>query len=387
MGLKIANIIEEGRLGGPQIRIAEVAKHLTDEGIETSVILPNYKNEAFKKKLARYNIKTACFPLHRLTKDKRHLLRYVIFFLYEIIIVYKYFKKKRFDIVHCSGGSWQYKGVIAGKLAGSITLWHLNDTNMPIIVRFLFRLVARYFADGFIVAGQRVKEYYLERLDFRTIPIFEIQAPVDTSVFDPDKVKKDKKIMECPGLKIVTVGNINPSKGIEYFIEMASILNKQYKNLIYYIVGPIFNSQKNYSKKVFNMVQNFMLKNIHFYGPSENIPSLLKAADIYVCSSIAEASPVSLWEAMAMAKPIIATDVGDVSRFITDGENGFVVPTKDSGALAEKTGLLIQNESIRKKFGHKARRVARQHLDIDICIKKHKQSYENILKKNLGPKS
>jgi len=71
MGLRVANFIEEGRLGGPQIRIAEVAKHLNDIGIETTVILPKYQSEAFKQKLKEYNIKTVPLPIHRLTKDKK----------------------------------------------------------------------------------------------------------------------------------------------------------------------------------------------------------------------------------------------------------------------------------------------------------------------------
>lgn len=381
MGLKIANIIEEGRLGGPQIRIAEVAKQLNDINIETTVILPKYQSEAFKQKLNDYNIKTVCLPIHRLTKERKHLLKYILYFIYEIILLYRYFKEEHFDVIHCSGGSWQYKGVIAGKLAASKTLWHLNDTNMPVIVRFFFRLVARYFADGLIVAGKRVKEYYVDRLCFQTIPVFEIQAPVDTSVFNPDKVREDRKITECAGLKIVTVANVNYLKGIEYFVEMASILNKKHDDLFFVVVGSFFTSQTEYSKKIFELADNSMVKNIHFYGPSKNIPSILKAADIYVCSSIAEASPISVWEAMAMAKPVVSTNVGDVFRFIKNGENGFVVPTKDVDALAEKADFLIKNEDIRKEFGHKARRVAHQHLDIDICVKKHQQLYKEVLNK------
>ena len=379
MGLRVANIVEEGRLGGPQIRIAEVAKHLNDVNIETTVILPKYQSEAFKKKLEVYNIKTTTLPLRRLTKDKRHLMMYGLFLFHEIFILYKYFKKEKFDLIHCSGGAWQFKGVIAGSLTRSKTIWHLNDTNIQIIIRFLFLNLTRFLVDGIIVAGKQVKEYYFEHLGPQTIPIFEIQAPVDTSAFDPNKIKKDLKIMEHTGLKIVTVGNINPLKGIEYFVEMASILNNKYDDLNFFMVGSIFSSQRKYLKRIFELINKFGLKNIHFYGASDNIPSILKAADIYVCSSIAEASPISVWEAMAMKKPVVTTDVGDVSRFIRNGENGFVVPIRNAIALAEKASFLIKDENIRNLFGQKARMVAIQHLDINICVKKHIQFYRQVL--------
>jgi len=181
---------------------------------------------------------------------------------------------------------------------------------------------------------------------------------VDTALFDPEKVVKDPVIAVYAGLKIVTVGNINPTKGVEYFIEMASILNQWYDNLSFFVVGPHLDSQKVYSDKIIGLMKKCDLKNLHFCGSSENIPSILKAADIYVCSSIAEASPISVWEAMSMAKPIVSSDVGDVAKFIKDGVSGYIVPIKNAPAMAEKVGLLIENADLRKEVGTNARKIA-----------------------------
>ena len=282
------------------------------------------------------------------------------------------------DIVQCNG-SWQIKGVIAGSLSGAKVVWFLNDTQMPLLLRMIFRRLALICCDAVIANGNRAKKYYLDDLRLISIPFEVIQSPVDTSIFEPEKVEKDRKIMNCPGLKIVTVGNVNPLKGIEYFIEMASILNRLYDDLDFFVVGPRFDSQRVYSDKILRLIKQYGLKNLHFYGPSDNIPSVLKAADIYVCSSIAEASPISVWEAMSMEKAIVSTGVGDVANFIKDGESGFVVPIKDAAALAEKVGVLIEDEELRKKFGQKAREVAVKHLDIDICVKKHADFYQKII--------
>jgi len=378
MGLRVANIIEEGRLGGPQIRIVEVARQLNNMNIETTVILPKYESEKFKQKLNKYNIKTKSFPLHRFTKDKKLLLKCILFFLYEIFILYKYFKKEKFDLIHCSGGAWQYKGVVAGKLAGYKTLWHLNDTEMPSIVRLIFMFIASNFTDGLIVAGKRVKIFYIHQLGLRNKPVFEIQAPVDTTYFDPESADPDEIVNKPYGIKIVMVGNLNPKKGVEYFIYMADKLNKHFNHLHFFVVGKHFNSQKVYIEKLMNLKKKLNLKNLIFYGASNNVRNILKAANIYVCSSITEASPMSVWEAMSMEKAVVSTDVGDVSYFLENNVNGFIVPIKDPGSLAHKVKILINNYELRNSFGRKARETVRKYLDIKIVTKKHADVYKSI---------
>lgn len=377
--MKIANIIEEGRLGGPQIRIAEVAKRLKEQGIETTVIYPKYQSDLFKQRLDAYGIKNIRLPLHRLTKDKKHLLAYFFFFFYEIIYLYLFFKREQFDIIHCSGGSWQFKGIIAGKLAGSKTLWHLNDTGMPGFFRWIFRLIAPKFADGLIVAGKRVKDYYVEGLGLGDTPVIECLPPVNTDRFDPSKVEYDKSISEADGLKIVTVANINPTKGLEYFMRMAADLNRRYKRLNFFIVGPVYDTQKSYSKTLSKLQDRLRLDNLHFYGACQDVPNVLNAADIFVCTSISESGPMSVWEAMSMEKAIVSTDVGEVARFFKNAEIGFIVPIKDAEALAEKVGVLIENPDLRQEFGKKAREVACKYLDINVTTQKHIQAYRTVL--------
>jgi glycosyltransferase involved in cell wall biosynthesis len=376
--MKIATIIEDGRFGGPQRWITSVSGRFKDFGFDQIVLLPMLDSGRFYEELHAQGVSTKQLSLHRLTKEKAHLIKFILLFIPETIFLYKALKKDNIDIVHCNN-SWQFKGVIAGRFAGKKIVWHLHETSTPFFVNIIFKFLALHCADAFITAGKRVREYYLSDKRLANKPIMEIQAPVDTSVFDPGKVEKDCRIADCPGLKIVTVANVNHLKGTEYFIEMASILNNQYDNLGFFVVGPHFASQKAYSEKMIRMAQKYDLDNLHFCGLLENIPSVLKAADVYVCSSIAEASPISVWEAMSMGKAIVSTNVGDVAKFIKDGESGFVVPIKNAGALAEKVGMFIENADLRKKVGANARKIAIKNLDVDICVKKHADFYRKIM--------
>jgi glycosyltransferase involved in cell wall biosynthesis len=378
MGLRVCNIIEDGRFGGAQARIIAVADRLRNKGIETIVVLPKDDSGVFQLMLSQKKLQTIPIRLHRSSRNIPQLIRHFFYFIPELICLIRILKREKVDIVHCNG-SWQIKGVIGGKLTGKKVLWHLNDTRRIRIIDLFSYLAGKYLCDAFIFAAKRVRDYYLSNKSIARKPHFEIQAPVDTEVFDPDRVKPEKGLERNGYYSVVTIGNVNPAKGIEYFVEMVSLLNEKFENLWFCIVGPHFLEQGKYSRKLNIMIKKGGFKNIFFRGWVKDVRPILKAANIYVCSSVHEASPTSVWEAMAMGKPIVATDVGDVARFIMDGENGFVVPPRNSEALAEKVEILLRDEKRRRKFSERVRNLAVEHLDIDVCVKKHAQAYRYVL--------
>lgn len=375
MIIRVANIIEDGRFGGPQRRIAEVAFRLKDYDIETTVIYPKNNSVKFKKILTEYKIKQKQISLHRLTKVKKDLFLYFICFIYEIILLSVYLKKNHFDVIHISGGIWQIKGAIAGKLAGKKVLWHLNDTNTPKIIQILFKYIAKYCTDGFIVAGRRVKRVYIDDLHITTQPVFEIQAPVESIYYSPYKrVKRNNKI------QIVTVGNINPTKNTMLFAQVAKILNRKYKNILTFkVAGELFKSQSKYINKLKNYINKNKLNNFYLLGGVNNVKGLLNEADIYICTSNFEASPTSVWEAMSMAKTIVSTDVGDVSRFIKDGKSGYIVETNNANAIVERIEKLIKDKNKIKNLGLHNREIVIHQFDILQIVNSHIQVYKTII--------
>jgi len=128
------------------------------------------------------------------------------------------------------------------------------------------------------------------------------------------------------------------------------------------------------------MVTNLSVDNIEFIGSVSDVRPLLKRFDIYVCSSDFESSPISVWEAMSMEKPIVSTNVGDVSQYIEDKKNGFIVNTKDYYMLAKRVVQLINNKQLCDNFGKKARLTAINNLDISISSKKHFDAYTSTIK-------
>ena len=374
----VANIIEDGRLAGPQRRMLSVAIELQGSEVSTTIFLPFKDSDEFVDLLKQRGVNYRKVRLQRLTTNPVNLIKYLLFSPYEVTKLAVFFRREKYDIIHVSGGAWQFKGILAGFFAGSKVIWHLNDTQMPRLIRLLFLFLKR-IPNGFIVAGERVADYYLNREKQSGYPIFTIPAPVDTSLFRPDTTAPPKHLLAKDGLNIVMVCNISPIKGVEYFLKMAYRLNQHRNNLHFYVVGPHLTSQQQYIKGLYSICHELALSNVFFYGNSQDVSSILRESDIYVCTSLAEASPTSVWEAMSTAVPVVSTDVGDVGRYIINGKNGFIVPIKDTRALIHSVLRLIDNSDLRDEFGLKSRKIVLENLDIKRVADLHLQAYRAIL--------
>jgi glycosyltransferase involved in cell wall biosynthesis len=377
--ISVANIIEEARYGGPQVRIVSISHAISDK-VETTVILPRENSSRFCRELEASQIPYKQFFLSRISRKPLMLLRYLFFLPIELINLTLYFRRKNFDLIHVSGGSWQFKGVFAGKLAGAKVIWHLNDTYSPKIIRVLFYFMSN-FSDSFIYASIRSKEYY-GLLTSNNIPDCIIPAPVDTAKFNPCfNYSIDEFFTNSWKGKIVIgmVANISPVKSIETFIKALHIINKESTNIHFVIIGAHYKSQRKYLAVLKKMTENILENNMEFIDSVSDVRPFLKRFDIYVCSSNFESSPISVWEAMSMEKPIVSTDVGDVSQYIKDKSNGFIVDSGDYYMLAKRLMQLAGDKQLRDNFGKRARLVAIDNLDISVIAKKHVDAYNDVV--------
>lgn len=376
--LRVLNLTEEGRWGGPQARIILIARQLKQAGIETLVVGPYGDSMEFHERLHQAGVEHKLLQIHRLTKQKSILLKYVLFFVPEVIQLLRLLDNESVDIVYCNG-PWQVKGVIAGWLKKKKIVWHINDTYQTGPRHKVFGLLSKC-ADGFIFTSGAARRCYVPESSAGACrPSCEIQAPVDTKYFDPEAVGPAVDLPGCGSVKVLTIGNINPSKGTADFVDMANKVVKKGHSVDFLVAGAEFVSQAPYISRIKEKIGRYGLRNIHFLGARADIASVLKASDIFVCSSISESGPMTVWEAMSMAKPIVSTNVGDVATYIDDGVNGFMVPPGDSDALANRVDLLLRSPELCKSFGDRARQVAIQRLDVRIAAQKHESFYRIIV--------
>jgi colanic acid/amylovoran biosynthesis glycosyltransferase len=93
----------------------------------------------------------------------------------------------------------------------------------------------------------------------------------------------------------------------------------------------------------------------------------MAAADLVVLASSSEvtpeAAPLVILEALAMGTPVVASKLGGIPEMLPDGENGYLVPPRDAGALADGILRLLQNEQKAREMGRAGQAWVRQHCN------------------------
>jgi glycosyltransferase involved in cell wall biosynthesis len=122
------------------------------------------------------------------------------------------------------------------------------------------------------------------------------------------------------------------------------------------------------------------LDGVRILGLRRDLPALLDAADGFVLASAWEGMPLALGEAMAMEKPVAATDVGGVRELV--GDAGMIVPAKDSGALAAAMLSIMHTPAEdRRTLGRAARARIQSQFSMDSRVNEWEALYTAMLKR------
>jgi glycosyltransferase involved in cell wall biosynthesis len=115
-----------------------------------------------------------------------------------------------------------------------------------------------------------------------------------------------------------------------------------------------------------------------FAGHRTDVPALLEAFDVFCISSTYEGTPLTLFEAMAAAKPIVSTAVDGCREVIEDGRNGLLVPPRDAEALGRALLRVLSDRPLRASLAEAARRESARY-DIQECVEQMQALYDEVL--------
>lgn len=219
-------------------------------------------------------------------------------------------------------------------------LWHQpveGAVKKAFIRRFESFLIN--FADYFIAANSDIVKFVRGRGEILDVGANSLLLD---KFRDP---APDKKISRLKGKKIIFVGRLKPIKDPLTVIRAFSILRKRFPKSHLIMCG---------DGELRNDCEAEADENVHFLGFAKNMPSLLKACDIFVLSSRFDASPRALVEAMGSGLPCIATRVGGVPDYL-DETCGILIKPGDEKLLADKIIYLFSNPKIAGQLGRMAR--------------------------------
>lgn len=177
-----------------------------------------------------------------------------------------------------------------------------------------------------------------------------------------------------------TVCGLRPEKELATAVRSLSMLSTRHPRLRFVVVG---DGPERASLE--RLAQELSVQ-VDFLGhrPNEEIPELLAAMDVMVCSSRFEGMPLAILEWMAAGKAIVATRVGGIPTIIEDGREGLLVPPLDPGPLAEAVGRLLDSPSDRSRLGDAARRRQREEFRFEMTLTTLEALYERVYAERAG---
>lgn len=174
---------------------------------------------------------------------------------------------------------------------------------------------------------------------------------------------------------VVTVARIDPIKDIEMLINAAAIVKKQIPDVRFVVYGSV--SVPNYYEQCLSLRKRLELEEtVIFSGHITNMAAAYKNGDLVALTSISEAFPYSIVEAMMTGKAVVSTDVGGIKEAL--GDTGVLVPPRNHERLAEEITRLLKLPELRISMGRDAQERALSLFSLDKVLQNHLDSYRSL---------
>lgn len=183
---------------------------------------------------------------------------------------------------------------------------------------------------------------------------------------------------ESETLKVVFSARMVKEKGVMEVIEAAERLRKDYEGRVeFWLCGRLAVNADAISQE--ELEARCDGRYIKWLGFQKDMKSVLEQCHIMAFPSYyREGVPKSLIDACAVGRPIVTTNSIGCKDVVDDGVNGFLVPVKDSEALAQKLRILIEDKALRVSMGKAAREKAEREFDIGTVIERHLEIYKGL---------
>lgn len=290
---------------------------------------------------------------------------------------------RSYDIIHCQFGTigpvalqFRQIGIIQGKIIttfrGIDISRHIKEQGEDVYNELFtegdfFLANCEFFCDRAIKLG----------CDPKKIVVHGSGIDCSKFAFKPRYFPSDGKI------RITTTGRLVEKKGIEYAIRAVAKIFHSYPNIEYNIIGD-GELMEHFQQLIAKLGVGETIKLLGWKDSSE-IASILDLSHIFIAPSVTAAdgnqdAPINtLKEAMAMGLPVISTFHGGIPELVDDGISGFLVPERDTEAIAEKLRILLENPQFWETMGSAGRARVKEKYDTNKLNDELVSIYQQIL--------
>jgi glycosyltransferase involved in cell wall biosynthesis len=294
----------------------------------------------------------------------------------------KVIDRQKTDILHLHGYGATTFGRMAGWMRGIPTILHehANLTDTPWFQKAADKAlvpatdiaiaVSKSTADFVIgprqMPPERVKVVYLG------VPLEEFSR---TRTADEIASARQELGVASDEFIVGTVTRLHDSKGNSYLVDAArQVLDQRPKTRFYLFGEGPLRPELEAQARALNLGDRFV-----FGGFTRDVARTVSAFDIEVFPSLWEGTPLTVFEALAMGKPIVATDADGLLDVLTDGKDALIVPRRHAAALADAIVRLIDHPDLRADLSVRAR-VTGQQYGIAAFVRKMEQLYDVLHK-------
>ncbi|MBI5195238.1 MAG: glycosyltransferase family 4 protein [Nitrospirae bacterium] len=296
---------------------------------------------------------------------------------------FKIVKDEKVDIIHTHSSKDSWLAGIAGRISGTPVVRSRHLTT-PVGQNCLTVFVYRHLCDIIITSGMHIRNTLITRNKLNPEKIVSIPAGVDTEKFNlnisGDKIRTELQLENSYPV-VGTVAILRHWKGHRFLLDAVQRVAAVLPQVKFIIAGdgPQWNN-------LHEQIRSLGIeRHVIMTGFRNDVPEIMSALDIFILPSVAsEATSQVIPQALAVGKPVIATDAGGLSEIIEDGVTGLLIPPKDSGAIADAIIRMAKNKEEAEGMASRGRKKILEGYTFKKMIEDTEKVYYQVLKKRSG---
>ena len=370
--------------GGPHNLAAQVAGPLRAAGIETSVVITDEPGDAADR-LRAADLVVDEIPLRRVraVPDPREHAAFAMSLGPDIARLREVIREREIDVVILTGLVNPH-AAIAARLEGRPVVWQIVDTRSPAPLRRASMYFVRELADSVMYNGQALAQLHAGHRGVHK-PAFVFFQTADPEVFRPSPELREsvrERLGVPPDAPLVgTVANVNPQKGIDYFVRAAALIHRVRPDAWFLVWGAAYETHRDYRANLDDLARRAGLPLERLIFHHEPIAPPYPALDVKLITSVprSEGTTTTAAEAMACEVPVVATDVGAVREVVEHGHTGLVVPPVQPNALASAALRILGDPGLAREFGRAGRERVLERYTPEVCAALHVRAIDAAL--------
>lgn len=296
-----------------------------------------------------------------------------------VLRVKRLLKDEHVDLIHAHEFDANVQGTFVAALSGVPLVATVHGKNYfweKLRRRLAYQWVSRNAT--MVAVSENLKQFIVEKVGVDSGHVKVVYNGVDLLPHcGPDDIDQCRKELDLPTSDQIVgvVGNLYPVKGHQYLIAAIPAVLAKCPNTTF-----IFAGRGQLEGELKEQVHQLgVAPKVRFLGLRQDIPRILAVLHAFVLPSLSEGLSMAILEAMVAGKPVIATDVGGNPELVEDSETGYLVPSQNSQALADRLISLLMNRDRALQFGKVGQLRAQGQFSLRTMVREYQGIYDQCI--------